>query len=779
MTEATEAVAHGGAAPSGYVDARRALLSRPGPPGPGRRRELSDLTDAWLTGLVDRAAGAREGIALVAVGGYGRRQLSPGSDLDLLLLSDGRRDGAAVASRIWYPIWDAGVRLDHSVRSPEEARDLARTDLAVVLGLLDARTVAGDVALLPRVREAVLADWRSRAAQRLPELRAAAQERAARAGDAAHVLEPDLKDARGGLRDVVVLRAAVASWVVDRPHGGLDTSAARLLDVRDALHLVTGRSTDKLVLQEQDAVAGRLGMADADSVLRVVHDAARSVAYAADVTWREVDLLLGRRRRRFRVRTPQLRPVGAGLLEHDGELVLAASATLLDDPVLPLRAAAAAASGALVLGAATATRLAQVCPALPVPWPAAARDALVTLLGAGAATVPVWEALDQAGLPARWLPGWELVRSRPQRTPVHRFTVDRHSVECAVQCVPLARDVSRPDLLLLGALLHDIGKGQRRGDHSVVGARTARVLAERMGLVVDDVATVELLVREHLTLVEAATRRDLDDPATAARVAAAVGSRERLDLLAALTQADAVAAGPAAWTPWRAGLVRALVERVRGVLAGASPVGPAEIPAAQRALAAHGALSVQLERVESAWAVTVVAPDQRGLLAAVAGVLALHRLSVRSATMRTDDGVAVDVWHVEPEYGDEPTVEALREDIRRALDRSIDVADLLARREEARRQRVRPSVAAQPRVDVVAGASATATVLEVRTTDRLGLLHRFGRALSIAGTSVRAARATTLGSEVLDVFYVVDEDGRPLRDERAREVARILKDVAG
>jgi [protein-PII] uridylyltransferase len=363
---------------------------------------------------------------------------------------------------------------------------------------------------------------------------------------------------------------------------------------------------------------------------------------------------------------------------------------------------------------------------------------------------------------------------------VHVFTVDRHSVECAVRASALLRRVARPDLLLIGALLHDIGKGQRRGDHSIVGARTARELAGRLGLVGEDVETVEMLVREHLTLVDAATRRDIDDPATAAAIVASVRSLERLDLLAALTEADALAAGPAAWTPWRSGLVATLVARVRAALEGAPPPGPVALTAAQRELADAGNLAVQLERLDAAWEVTVVAPDQRGLLAAVAGVLALHRLSVRSATMRTDDGVAVDVWHVEPEYGDEPTVETLREDIGRALERSIDVADLLATREAARRSSAaRPGTTLAPRVDVIAEASAQATVLEVRASDRLGLLHRLGRALSLAGTSVRSAKVTTIGSEILDVFYVVDEDGRPLTAERAREVARILKDVAG
>jgi [protein-PII] uridylyltransferase len=370
-----------------YAAARRVLLARSGSPGPGRRRELAALTDRWLVELFATVAPQSHGVALVAVGGYGRGELSPGSDLDLLLLTEGRRDAAAVASRLWYPVWDSGTRLDHAVRTPDEARRLARTDLAVLIGLLDARLIAGDEAMLAPLRAAVLADWRSSAPTRLAELRASGTERWERAGDVAHALEPDLKEGRGGLRDVVALRAVAASWVADRPHGDLDAACGQLLDVRDALHLATGRSTDRLVLQEQDAVARRLGLADADSVLRTAASAARTVAYAGDVTWRRVDALVRPRGRARsfgrRTRGPQLRPVAPGLCEHEGELVLAPDARPASDPVLALRAAATAAREGLVLADATVARLAAECPPLDEPWPAPAREAFTALLGAG------------------------------------------------------------------------------------------------------------------------------------------------------------------------------------------------------------------------------------------------------------------------------------------------------------------------------------------------------------------------------------------------------------
>jgi [protein-PII] uridylyltransferase len=768
-------------ASSSYAERRRELLARPAGSGPGeRRRALAALTDGWLTALLEAAVAPSTdlgGVALVAVGGYGRGELSPGSDLDLVLLHAGRRDAAAVASKIWYPVWDSGVRLDHAMRTPEEARRLASEDLTVLLGLLDLRPVAGDERLASALRTVVLADWRVCAARRLPELRRGCEERAERAGEVAFDLEPDLKDGRGGLRDVVVLRAVAASWVTDRPHGDLDSAARRLLDVRDALHLSTGRAQDRLLLQEQEAVARTLGLADADSVLKTVADSARTIAYAGATTWRQVEhLQRPRRRRLLRGRPVPARPLGAGLVDSGGEVALAAGADPAQDATLPVRAAATAAREGLPLAPSLLGRLAE-CPPLPEPWPGEVRDAFVALLGAGRGLVEVWEALDRTGAAVRLLPEWALVRSRPQRNAVHRWTVDRHCVETAAEAAALTRRVRRPDLLLVAAFLHDLGKGRRRGDHSVEGAKLVGPLADRMGFSPPDVEVLCVLVRRHLLLVDAATRRDLDDPGTVAAVAEAVGSADTLALLHALTEADALATGPAAWTPWRSGLVGELARRVGGHLRGEAPPPPLPLTHDQQRLVDAGEFELALAPDGSGWTVTVVAPDRHGLLAAAAGVLALHRLSVRSATLRTEDGMAVDTWSVVPEYGDEPVLTTLRTDLRAALDGTLDVVRLLARREASRRTPVRPAVAG-PQVEIVSEASASATVLEVRAPDRPALLHKLARALSLAGLDVRSARVATVGSEVVDAFYVVDEHGAALDPGRAREVARILRDAA-
>ena len=730
------------------------------------RARRTAQADRWIAELL----GAEPGVALVAVGGYGRRELLPRSDLDVVLLHGGRDDIAGIADRIWYPVWDSGVELDHAVRTVPQARRVARSDLKVALGLLSARHVAGDPELTERLREGALEDWRAAAPARLAELHAAHDERTRISGELAFLLEPDLKEARGGLRDVHAIQAVAAAWVAPAPGPKVRTAYEQILDARHALHEVTGRRLDRLVLEEQDEVARALGLLDGDVLLRMLAGAARTVAYAVDHTFRQADRLRGRRLRR---RPAQRRPLADGVVEQDGEVVLARAADPANDPVLLLRAAAAAAQSGLPLAPRTLDRLAE-CPPLPVPWPAPARDALIALLGAGQAAVSVWEALDTEGLVTALIPDWERVRNRPQRNPLHKFTVDRHLVEAAAHAATLTREVARPDLLLIAALLHDIGKGWP-GDHSVTGEVVARDVSRRMGLPEPDVELVAAAVRHHLLLSQVAPRRDLDDPATVKRVAALVPSRVLLELLHALSISDGLATGPAAWNDWKATLVADLVRRVGAVLSGEAMPAPGPLRSDQLELAADGGPAATMRGSE----VTVVAPDRPGLLWRAAGVLASHRLTVRSANATSVDGTAVTVFDVEPQFGESPDPELVTGDLRRMLLGRLDVEDRLERR--ARAAAAHGTGAPAPRVTLVDGASETATVVEVRAHDAPGLLWRVGRALGECGLNVRAARVETLGAEVVDVFYVTEEDGAPLTDldRRRATVQSVLAALAG
>src|SRR3984893_6245516 len=297
------------------------------------RARRSTQVDRWLAELL----GAEPDVALVAVGGYGRREMLPRSDLDVLLLHGGRDNIAGVADRIWYPVWDSGAELDHAVRTVPQARRVARTDLKVALGLPSARPLAGDPRLTERLRAGALEDWRAAAPTRLAELHAAHDERARTSGELAFLLEPDLQEGRGGLRDVHSIQAVAAAWVAPAPGPKVRTAYEQILDARHALHEITGRRLDRLVLEEQDEVARALGLLDGDVLLRMLAGAARTIAYAVDHTFRQTDRLGSRRPRR---RPADRRPLADGVVEQDGEVVLARVADPATEPVLVLRVGA-------------------------------------------------------------------------------------------------------------------------------------------------------------------------------------------------------------------------------------------------------------------------------------------------------------------------------------------------------------------------------------------------------------------------------------------------------
>ena len=714
----------------------------------------------------------------MAVGGYGRRELCPGSDLDVVLVHRGARDVKSVAERLWYPVWDAGVGLDHSVRTVKEALAVAGADLKAALGLLDARLVAGDAELAAGLVQRVRDLWRKRSGRWLEALGDEVAARHQAFGEVAFLLEPELKEGRGGLRDVHALRAAaMASPVVDAGEEALAEPHHLLLSARVELHLRTGKALDRLLLQEQDGVAAALGHASADDLMASVAGAARTVAWWSDDAWRRVASALAGPRGRTSGRD---RPLGPGLVSREGEVVLGADADSGQDPTLVLRAAAAAAETGAVLSRPLLARLSAEAAGPGDPWPDAARHALVALLGAGPAAIPVIEALDQCGLMARVLPEWEAVRSRPQRNAYHRFTVDRHLCEAAARAAALTRQVSRPDLLLVGAWLHDIGKGFTSGppggahrDHTEAGVEVVGRIGARMGFDDPDVGTLTEMVRHHLLLPEVATRRDVDDPATVEAVAAAVGDHDTLDLLAALSEADGLATGPSAWGPWKAGLVRELVARTGRLLAGHRHPEPPSLPRPEhRPLMARGELSVSVE----GGTLTVVAPDRPGLFYRVAGTLALHGLDVRSAAAASEGGMAVEVFEVEPALA-APDWDAFRADVGRALSGRLSLEARLADRARAYASRRRAAAArpAEPRVLFDDDASAAATVVEVRAPDGVGVLYRITRALADCDLDVRTAKVSTLGHEVVDAFYVTDAGGAKVGDpEHRREIERAV-----
>jgi [protein-PII] uridylyltransferase len=710
--------------------------------------------------------GPDTGAALIAVGGYGRRELAPHSDLDVVLVHDDDVDLGDLAEKLWYPLWDTGWKVDHAVRSLPETMAAADADLRVALGMLDLRHLAGDTNLTLRLRTQMLGQWRREAKRRLPELRDMVASRHRIVGELAHESVPDIKEAEGGLRDAVVLNALVATWLVDVPHVDLERARRHLLDVRDVVHGITGRATDRIAPELWGQLAEPLGLDDAVAVQMHVRDIGRRVSHLSRLTWRRVESVLVKPS--SGVRRPQLTPLASGIALSNGEVVLDGRVKPAQDPVLLLRASAEAAERDVVLAPATAARLVRECPPLPEPWPKEARQLMVRLLAAGRGLLPVWETLEETGALRQVLPEWDRIRSLPHASAIHRFTVDRHVVETCIEASELIRLVARPDVLVVAALLHDIGKGGL-GSHSVEGEPIARDIATRMGFDPDEVDLIGTLVRWHLLLSETATTRDPDDPTTVALVVERVRTPEALSLLRALTEADCRAASAKAWSSWRASLVRHLAHRsLAALLAQATDTTTPKVPepwvpipdaVVEDPTRAH----VEVERTGDGARVTVVSGDRVGLLADAAAMFAVQKTSVRAARVWTQDRYGVSVWEVGDDHLD---AGVLRTRLASIVEGRLDARSRLSRPTAGR---LEPTVVVRPE------ASRTATVMEVRMDDRPGVVALVCFALADLELDVRSAHVSTLGPQAVDVFYVQEQGAGALSDERAASAAHAVR----
>ncbi len=667
----------------------------------------SGLVDECLR-TVFRESGAPPDVALCAVGGYGRGELAPRSDVDLLLLHDGRGDMRALAERILYPLWDAGLTLGHSVRTPAECVAGAGERLEIATSLLDLRAVAGSEALAEQtqaqVRSAVAAD----VPRFVSQLIADRERRAARYGSVSHLLEPSLKEGVGGLRDANVLHwlalvrtsdGAVTALVPpgilrSREANGATDAEEFLFRARSAVHLETGRTANRLRREDQPEIARALGFTDepglsaVDALMRALFEHARQLEHATGAA-------LGR--------------LGSG-----DAATASAVGRKPETPADVLSAFADAASRAEEVAPAILDAIDTLHLPAEIEWTPEVRDAFSRLLRSGEAAVGALEALDRIDLLERFLPAWRAVRCRPQRDPFHRYPVDVHLLEAMrgvyrLLDAPPADDpvavgavsqIGDREPLLIAALLHDAGK-VGEGDHVEIGATVAAETTARMGLDEKDAELVEFLVANHLLLSDTATRRDLQDAELVAELAARIATLERLAALYVLTVADAGATGPHAWTPWRQTLIRELVGKVQRVLErGIDPkeeeraaawerelrarlnpdveveaflermprsyrlAVPAELAATHPALLSPdvGAQEVRTAAIrgsrEGTWSLTVVAADRPGLLSWIAGALSLAGLSILSAQVyTTNDDVAVDVFEVvgafDPDVGEE------------------------------------------------------------------------------------------------------------------------------
>jgi [protein-PII] uridylyltransferase len=824
------------------------------------------------------------GVAVLAVGGYGHRELTPGSDADLLFVHEpaagGRADAAAadetdataaaVSSSVLYPLWDAGIAVSHAIRTPRECRDRAGAEIESLTTLLGLRLLAGPGALASEVHQMAVDVVHADPEANARRLRASRRRRRERFGAMWRTLEPDLKEALGGLRDArllawaadyarsfdLPLRITFGGVTVEGPPGfelaeeivePVREAVDALLCARWGLHRVTGTRSNRLSQEHHAKVAELLGLRDVDGL-----EARDALLRDLSAYGRWIDLVVGAylsgphqppvHRESARTILAFRRPVrGAVEGESREQSVWTNEAwsggilrrdTISLDPTLDREPENEVPdwSSATVPEVLRRVRFVDRLP--NDAWPAGASDALVRVILRPDADQIV-DVLAALGFLRKVLPGWAEVEGRPQRDPYHRFPVDVHLAQTAIEAGRLMTRPGDPFTaratalvedrapLVLGALLHDIGKVGRRS-HVAIGAERAAEAAGVMGLsraVGDDVV---FLVREHLLLSDTATRRNLEDEDLVLQLAARVGGPRRLAMLYLLTVADATATGPSAFTPWRMGLIRDLVAKVQRIFehgqmdpsrAGRLAEAEARVRAAlsdqphDRAEAfmadvppayllwtdpllaevhlplldpapdrGEVRIDVRDGRLPGTTSLTVVAGDRLGLLSNIAGALTLAGLSIVSAqAFTTESRLALDAFEVRGAFGDEIEQERwvrFEDHLSQSLAGNLDLGD----RVRLLRANYRPAEAGVPvTVAVEDGASDFHTVIEVGAADRIGLLFDLTRTFASLGLDVHAAKVATYGPRVVDVFYVTDAEGQKLMPERAAEVERVLR----
>ena len=546
-----------------------------------------------------------ERLAVLAVGGYGRAEMAPFSDVDLLFLTPWKMTGwaeSAVESML-YMLWDLKLKVGHATRSLDDCLRLATTDMTIRTSLLEHRLIAGHAPLAEDLRERLWTDLFRETVPEFVEAKLAERdERHKRQGGQRYVLEPNVKEGKGGLRDLQTLYW-IAKYIhrVDRAvelvdlgfftrdeHSAFWQAEDFLWAVRCHLHLIAGRAVDVLSFDMQVEVARRMGYVDSAGRRAVEHfmqDYFRHATQVGEVTRVFLTALEARHvhqapflGRLFR-RRKKLRE---GFRDDMGRLAIADEAWFLSDPMhILMLFEEALRTGMLIHPEAmrrVTANLELIDDAVRTD-PEAARIFLDLLLKHGNPERAL-RRMNELGVLGAFIPEFQPIVAMMQFNMYHHFTVDEHLIQCVAALAEIERGEHPDDLPLsseimrrgvnrrviyLAVLLHDIGKG-RPEDHSIIGARLARRICARLGLAADEVETVEWLVRNHLLMSDVAQKRDIADPRTLRDFAKAVKTRKRLDLLLVLTVCDIRGVGPGTWNNWKAMLLRKLHQETAAAL---------------------------------------------------------------------------------------------------------------------------------------------------------------------------------------------------------------------
>ena len=806
---------------------------------------LSQLVadDAEAAGLAPTA------FVVVALGGYGRGELHPSSDIDLMVVYDGELSPYVqrMMQELLYTLWDLGLQVGHSLRSLEDCVAMARTDFPSRTSMQEARFLAGDRRLFARfgrvLRENV---YRRDFAQFLETTLSERDQRYRRFGASPYIGEPNVKESAGGLRDVhtamwlgeakfgarTLRELADKGLITSREQAATDAALTFLWRARNELHFFSGHKNDVLGRDVQPRIAKNLGYENDDTSLgverfmrdyylhaRVIHRVSRRLIARCQETLSRRGSAEGRQRQQA---------LADGLVFFDGQL------HLVDRDPGPLRAEPSrlmkvfwhlhrqGCELSLDLERAVEDTLYLADGAFqrsPV-----VRDLFLDICRTWGRAAQTFSEMHEIGLLGRYLPEFGALTCLVQYDVYHKFSADQHSEALAPGqsaesegAAQVFNEVEKPALLMLGMLLHDVGKAKGHG-HVAKGIPLIRELVTRIGLDPGDGAVVEFLVAHHLTLSHIAQRRDIDDPKTIADLAATAGDAQRLKMLYLLTWADMRAVGPGVLTPWQASILHELYRRALVRLTGGRAERPSRVQLAERLRAAAGAeqtaqtvkahlammsdryvatTGVQrmaehlrmLQRLAETPVVTelfhhtdlgssdlvVVTRDLPGLFSLIAGTLASQGVNIMSAQIHTrGDGIAIDTFQV-----NEPTGEAVTspatwvrtlDALRAVLTGDAQVATLLDKRRAAGRASARAG--GPPKITLDNQLSDDYTVLEVKCPDRLGLLYLITRTLAELGLDIATARIATEIDQAVDTFYVHDRGGRKIEDPDALGRAR-------
>jgi len=834
--------------PAGLRTRREILevLWRRGLKGRALLREHTQLIDSHLCQKFGDCPEAANGMALVAVGGYGRSELFPLSDIDLLLLYRPEVEKAlpAVTQAIFYPLWDAGLEVGHSVRTVETCLTDAANDFFFRVALLDARLISGDEGLFNQLQGAY--QKRFIDGQRLAfleDMTCHRDERHRRFGLHSYRLEPHIKEIRGGLRDIQAMlwTARVvfglkdlvslkeAGLLTEEEHRAFEQAWEELIEIRNRLHYISSRKNDQLYFEHQEEIAKALsyrstkGIMDVEHFMREVYTHLQTIATTTDLFFEHV----------FEVLTKQLpspplaeeiQEFEPGIIARKGRIRLTSADQVQESPHLLLRLFLHAARSGLPVHHQTKKLIAANLHLVDEAFRSDRQlgRVFIEILGQDKAPLTVLESMLECGLLTAFVPEFAHLKSLAQHDIYHVFTVDLHLLQTVAILHQLAQEqatifsiLSAPHLLYLAGLLHDIGKGYGTG-HQQKGADLCREIGGRLGLEGRELGLLEFAVANHLFLADTALRRDLDDIGLIKRCAQQVGTPERLAMLYLLSIADARATGPTVWNDWKAALLLDLYlkiallleksgegtqdlhvgiawirEKVTATLGGECPIDLALLPddyllnfspeeiadhiRQSRGLDLSDLIVLPQER-EGYWSILILTRDRPGLLTKICGVISLNNLRLLSAQIHTwPDGTVVDLLNVHSVYEKSHADQDWRQfktDLHKAINHRLGLEYRLRLRPHQTSRKAPAKIQAPAKVVFDNEASETFTLIEVYATNQPGISYTITRTLTDFQINVFRAKIGTRSDQVVEVFYVLDCDGKKITEKEFMEEIR-------